>query len=389
MAIDKQKAALSSVFAAIFLTIMKIVVGIFTGSLGIMSEALHSALDLVAAVITYFAVKFSDKPADDMHHYGHGKIESFSALIETFLLLLTSGWIIYEAIEKLLFGKDAELMGIHWGILTMAISIIVDASRVKVLKKAAEEHGSQALEADALHFSSDIWSSSVVIVGLICVWLGETFNIPLLKLADPIAALGVALLVIKVSIKLGKRTIDVLLDTAPKGLSEVIATEISQMDSVLEVAEIRIRPSGAIQFIYINVGIEPHQSHKAVHAIAHCIKEKISQKVPRSDVVVSTYPVEVVGILDESINHVVECVVKKFPNCANIHNIHIYEIGEKKKITAHIQLTEDLSLKDAHALSHEIGACIACKMNDVDDVSIHFEPIEHHTDGIDVIDKTV
>lgn len=298
MVIDKQKAALSSVFAAVFLTSMKIVVGIFTGSLGILSEALHSALDLCAAVITFFAVRLSDKPADSEHHYGHGKIESFSALIETILLFITCSWIIYETVEKLFFGKSVELVGIQWGVLTMIISIVVDASRVKVLKQAAKEHGSQALEADALHFSSDIWSSSVVIGGLVCVWIGDYFNIHVLKYADPIAALGVALLVIKVSIKLGKETIDVLLDTAPKGMKEMIKNEISKITGVLQITEIRIRPSGAVQYININVGIDPNQSQRTVHTMVHEIRETISVKIPRCDIVVSTFPVDAVGSAD-------------------------------------------------------------------------------------------
>lgn len=301
MVIDKQKAALSSVFAAIFLTSMKIVVGIFTGSLGVLSEALHSTLDLFAAVITFFAVRFSDKPADAKHHFGHGKIESFSALIETVLLFITCGWIIYETVEKLFFGKGVELIGIQWGVLTMIISIVVDASRVKVLRLAAKEHGSQALAADALHFSSDIWSSSVVIGGLIFVWIGDHFNIPILKYSDPIATLGVALLVIKVSVKLGKETIDDLLDTAPNGMKEMIEKEISKITGVLQIYEIKIRPSGAVRYININVGIDPNQSQRSVHTMVHEIRETILLKIPRCDIVVSTFPVEAVGSADSSV----------------------------------------------------------------------------------------
>ncbi|EGW38181.1 cation diffusion facilitator family transporter [Desulfosporosinus sp. OT] len=300
MAIDKQKAALSSVFAAIFLTSMKIVVGIFTGSLGILSEALHSALDLGAAVITFFAVRLSDKPADDEHHYGHGKIESLSALIETVLLFITCGWIIHETVQKLFFGKGVELVEIQWGVLTMLISIIVDASRARVLKQAAKEHGSQALEADALHFSSDIWSSSVVVGGVVFVWMGDYFNIPVLKYADPIAALGVALLVIKVSFKLGKEAIDVLLDTAPEGMKEIIEMEISKISGVLQINEIRIRPSGAVRYVTVNVGIDPNQSQRTVHTLVHEIRKTISMKIPRCDIVVSTYPIEAVRSADTS-----------------------------------------------------------------------------------------
>ena len=187
---EKQHVALSSVVAAVFLTVVKIVVAIFTGSLGILSEAAHSALDLGAAIITFFAVRFSDKPADREHNYGHGKIESFSALIETLLLLATCGWIIYEAIERLFFAKAVPVTGTFWGIGIMVLSIIINISRAKALKKVAHKYGSQALEADALHFDSDVWSSLVVIGGLVCVGLGNYFKIPSPGIRGPDCRLG-------------------------------------------------------------------------------------------------------------------------------------------------------------------------------------------------------
>ena len=205
---EKQSVALSSVVAAVFLTFTKIIVGIFTGSLGVLSEAAHSALDLGAAIVTFWAVRFSDKPADQDHHYGHGKIESFSALMETALLLLTCVWIIYQAAQKLLFGKPLVVSGSWWGIAIMVISIVINISRAKALKRIAQKYNSQALEADALHFSSDVWSALVVIGGLLCVWCGAKFKIPIMNYGDPVAALGVSLLVIVVSFKLGKRTVD-------------------------------------------------------------------------------------------------------------------------------------------------------------------------------------
>ncbi len=384
MVIDKQKAALSSVFAAVCLTAMKIAVGIFTGSLGILSEALHSAIDLFAAVITLFAVKISDKPADSEHHYGHGKIESFSALIETVLLFITCGWIIYESVEKLFFGKAKELMGVQWGVLIMIISIIVDSSRVKVLKKVAKQYGSQALEADALHFSSDVMSSSVVIAGLICAGIGDYLKMPVLKLADPIAALGVAILVIKVSIKLGKETIDVLLDTAPKGMREMIEQETGSIDGVLQVAEIRIRPSGGTQYIHLSIGVEANESHRNVHNIVHEIREKISKKILRSDIVVSTFPVEAVNITDLSINHVLEKIVLQFPGCLNVHNVHVYEVEGRKNITAHIEVKENLVLKDSHELSHQIENMVQNEIKNVDNVSLYFERFEQEEQTEDI-----
>ena len=292
MEMDKQKAAFSSVIAAIFLTTLKTIIGIFTGSLGILSEAIHSGIDLFAAVITLFAVRISDKPSDRNHHYGHGKIENFSALVETILLFITCGWIVYEAIEKLFFGKSVELIGIQWGVLTLVISIIVDYSRVKVLRKASQQHGSQALEADALHFSSDILSSSVVIIGLVCVWIGDYFAIPILRYADPIAALSVALLIIKLSLKLGKETIDVLLDTAPEGIKEIILSETSSINGVLQVADIKVRPSGPVTYVEINVGLDSNHDHRKVHSIVHEIKERLQKKILRCYIVVSTFPVD-------------------------------------------------------------------------------------------------
>jgi len=384
MVIDKQQAALSSVFAAIFLTGMKLGVGFFTGSLGILSEALHSTLDLCAAVITFFTVRVSDKPADVKHHYGHGKLESFSALIETILLFITCGWIIYEAGEKLFLGKTVELVGIHWGVLTMLISIAVDYSRVRVLKKAAKQHASQALEADALHFSSDVWSSSIIIAGLVCVWLGNKFNIPFLKLADPIAALGVALLVIKVSIHLAKDAIDVLLDTAPRGMKEMINKEIKEVLGVLQIADIRVRAAGAFYYIDVNIGTDPSLSHGEVHAIVHEIRERIYAKIPRCDIIISTFPAPAGEVAANGINPVIRNIIGQFTNCTNVHNIHVYEIDGKKKVTAHIELKENLTLKETHDLAHKISQAIQQTVAEIDSVNIYFECAEQVMEAEDI-----
>ncbi len=210
----KQQVALSSVLASILLTVMKLVVGLMTGSIGIISEAAHSALDFGAAALTLFAVKMSDKPADSKHHYGHAKVESVSALIETGLLVVTSVWIIYAAVERLISGTiDIEVT--WYAVAVMVISIVVDFSRSRALKKVAKETNSQALEADALHFSSDILSSAVVLLGLIFVSIGIAW-------ADAVAGIAVALLVGWAAFSLGKKTIDVLIDAAPEGLAERI-----------------------------------------------------------------------------------------------------------------------------------------------------------------------
>ena len=207
--VSKKGAALSSILAAVFLTTMKFVVGILTASLGIISEALHSLLDMLAALITFVAVSLSDRPADKEHQYGHGKIENLSAFFESILLVITCIWIIYEAISRLVSG-NTEIKVTIWSYIVVIIAMAIDLGRSRVLFRAAKEHNSQALEADAIHFSTDILSSAVVLLGLICADFGY-------YTADAISAIGVAIIVLTISYRLGKRAIDVLLDKVPKG----------------------------------------------------------------------------------------------------------------------------------------------------------------------------
>jgi cation diffusion facilitator family transporter len=372
---EKQRVAFTSVLAAIFLTVIKIIIGVMTGSLGMLAEAAHSALDLGAALVTFFAVRMADKPADMEHNYGHGKIESFSALIETALLLVTCGWIMYEAVDRLFLGKTAPIDTVQatWGVGIMVLSIIINVSRARALKRVAKKYGSQALEADALHFDSDVWSSLVVIGGLICVAIGDYFNIPVLDYGDPIAALGVSVLVILVSVKLGKRTIDVLLDTAPEGMISGVLHEVNSVKGVLDVASVRVRPSGPNYFIDLNVGIGKNESHRVVHLIVDEIRDRIQKKIPNSDVVISTFPISVSGAEDREVYHAVKGIVDRFPICTNIHNIHVYEVAGKKYIAVHIEVKELMSLKESHELSHTISSRIQAAMNDIEDVSVNFE----------------
>src|SRR5438874_898518 len=191
MRAEKRAVARNSVFAAILITGLKIVVGLSTGSLGLLSEAAHSGLDLIAAVITFFSVQVSDKPADADHQYGHGKVENFSAFIETGLLLLTCFWILFEATRRLFF-RHIEIQPSLWAFAVLLLSMMVDFWRSRALGATAMRYDSQALEADALHFRTDIWSSGVVVVGLALVWAGHRYEVPYLRTADPIAAIIVA-----------------------------------------------------------------------------------------------------------------------------------------------------------------------------------------------------
>ncbi|MFA4924429.1 MAG: cation diffusion facilitator family transporter [Ignavibacteriaceae bacterium] len=282
MANEKNKVALSSFVAAIFLTSFKLIVGFSTGSLGIISEGVHSFFDLLAAGMTLIAVRYSDVPADYNHHYGHGKIENFSALIETLLLLLTCAWIIYEAVHRLTSGK-LEIEVTFWSFFVIITSMLIDFTRSRALAKAAKKFNSQALEADALHFSSDILSSFVVLIGLIAY----TFNI---RTADSIASIVVAFVVVVVSYRLGKRAINVLLDAAPQGINEKVKKIINDMKIVHDVHDIKIRNSGPDIFIEMNIHLQGDTPLQDAHKIASAIEEEIQSKVKNSTVHIHMEP---------------------------------------------------------------------------------------------------
>lgn len=287
---EKRRAAQSSVAAAVFLTSIKIIVGVTTGSLGILAEAAHSALDLIAALATFLAVRLSDRPADEQHRYGHGKIENFSALVETVLLLITAAWIIYEAVQRLFF-ESAQVDASVWAFVVMGLSIAVDTAVSRALSRAAKAHHSQALEADALHFSTDIWSSSVVIVGLIGVKLGEWFPaLAFLGRADAIAAIVVAIIVIFVSLQMGRRTVLALLDTAPEGLPDKIKTAVEAIPGVVDCHRVRVRQSGPYLFVDAHVALAGNPPLSVAHDMVLKIEEAIHHVAPRADIVVHADP---------------------------------------------------------------------------------------------------
>jgi len=276
---EKRAVALSSVVAAIFLTLFKLVVGLLTHSLGILAEALHSGLDLIAALVTYFAVRVSDHPPDDKHQYG------------TILLLITSIWIIYEAIIRL-FVESVEIDANNWAFGVMVISIVVDIGRSRALFRVAHKYNSQALEADALHFSTDIWSSSVVIGGLFLVKLSESLGSKWswLNKGDAVAAFFVAIIVIYVSIQLGKRAVVVLLDTAPPGLAPSIVETARKVSGVQNVLAVRVRQAGATFFADLTIVVDPQKSLGEAHAIAEVVEKSIRSQIKSCEVLVHVDP---------------------------------------------------------------------------------------------------
>ena len=287
---EKKSVALSSVIAAVGLTVFKIVVGFATGSLGILAEAAHSGLDLMAAMMTFLAVRISGKPADQDHLYGHGKVENLSGLFETLLLLATCIWIIYEATHRLLF-HPVDVKVTFWSFAVMATSIGVDLSRSRMLYRAAKKYNSQALEADALHFSTDIWSSAVVILGLVSVRLSEWVpGWAFLHQADSIAAVLVGLIVVYVSMRLGIRTVQALLDVAPSGVEKKIRSAVEIVPGVADCHNVRVRYSGPQLFVDIHVLIDGNKTLEEAHRLTEEIERVIQQMVPNADVTVHPEP---------------------------------------------------------------------------------------------------
>jgi cation diffusion facilitator family transporter len=367
---EKRAAAGNSILAAVFLTVLKLIVGLITGSLGILAEAAHSLLDLVAAVVTFLAVHISAKPADHEHTYGHGKIENFSALFETVLLFATCAWIIYEAVRRIVFAT-IEINPSVWAFLVMAVSIGVDVSRSRMLYRAAHKHHSQALEADALHFSTDIWSSSVVIVGLVLVWLGQNVfqgASKVLHRADAVAALGVAAIVFFVSFRLGRRTVDVLLDRAPDGLPQKLREAASQVDGVLGVGQVRVRRSGPAFFVDLTVDVDRNQSFERTHSIADAVEARVQSIAPGADVVVHTDPREVER---ETMAKRIRAVA--YRNQMAVHNIGLHEDKGRVFIDLHLEVDDHLSLQQAHEMASHIERDLRQEMSNIEQIYVHLE----------------
>lgn len=382
---EKQAAATSSVWAAIFLSIIKLIVGLLTGSLGMLAEAAHSALDLVAAVVTFLAVRFSDRPADADHTYGHGKIENFSALIEALLLVITCVWIIYEAVQRLFF-HTVEIEANFWSFAVMIASIVINVSRSRMLYATAHKHGSQALEADALHFQTDVWSSYVVLGGLALVWLGQNVDPAheeLFTKADAIAALGVAVIVALVTYDLGKRTVDVLLDRAPAGIADQLAAAAAEVDGVLSVPNVRVRRSGATLFVDMIVAVDRNLSFEGTHALAEAVEARVQLVSPGADVVVHTDPQE-----NDRENVAERCRAVAARYRVGVHNISVHDADGMLLVDLHLEVDDHLSLRQAHDLTRQLEGALRTENPAIKRVNTHIESRGTGTgNGRDVTDQ--
>ncbi|MGQ9626961.1 MAG: cation-efflux pump [Anaerolineae bacterium] len=366
---EKRLVTLGSVVATIFLIGLKLGVGLWTGSLGILAEAADSGLDLIATLITFFAVRLSDKPADAHHTYGHGKVENLSALAETFILLLTCLWIISEAINRLFFEK-VVVEANFWAFAVICVSIAVNFFRSRFLRRAALKYKSQALEADALNFSTDILSSLVVIFGLILVRVGDSYGWSALGKADAVAALGVAMIVIYVSLQLGRRAVSVLLDAAPEGIVQQIKEQVRRVPGVCSLKQVRVRRAGAYSFADMTISVERSASFEQAHAVAAEVEAAVSKLLPRADVVVHIDPV---AREDESVADSVRLIASRYGLL--VHDLHIYDVRGRFHLELHVEVDESLSLGEAHRLVSQFEKEVMSNLKNIAQVNSHIEPI--------------
>jgi cation diffusion facilitator family transporter len=360
---DKEKAALGSVAASAGLTVAKAVIGLLTGSLAILSEAGHSLIDFSATVLTYFAVRVSGKPADAEHQYGHGKIESVSALAETALLFLLSGVVIFEAVQGLAASRTHAVEATAAAFVVIAVSIVVDFFRARTLKRVAEATSSEALEADALHFGSDMWSSIAVLIGLCGVAFGYSW-------ADATAALVVAVFICIAGWRLGRRTIDTLTDTAPAGVSERVTAIARRVPGVVAVERVRARPAGAVLFVELSVGVSRTLPLDRVAAINERLTRAIRTDMPNAEVTITTKPR---ALDDETVRERVMMIARN--RGLAIHHVAVQAISGTLSISADLEVEGTQPLTAAHEVASGLEEAVRDELGPDVEVETHIEPL--------------
>jgi cation diffusion facilitator family transporter len=372
---EKRWVAGVSIVWALLITLLKLAVGLWTNSLGILSEALHSSLDLAAAAITFFSVRVSDQPADSDHQYGHEKVENISAFVQTALLLATCVWIVYEAVGRLLF-RHVEVEPSIWAVLVMGASMAVDWFRARALMRVARKYNSQALEADALHFSSDVWSSLVVIFGLVLVWAGRKYDRPELQVADALAAMAVSGIVAGICVRLGKRTVDALIDAAPVGMRARLYDEVQAVEGVLGADRIRVRHAGNRYFVDANIAVHRTATFEQVKHISDAVQARILHHLPGADVMIHTEPMARGG---EDLFEKVKAVAAR--HAVNVHDLSVLDAGRDEGVASeaglhlemHLEVSDSLTLQQAHDLVDRVEGEIRAEAPTLASINTHIE----------------
>jgi cation diffusion facilitator family transporter len=359
----QRRIALVSVGAAVVLIAVKLVTGLATGSLGFLSEAAHSGTDLVAALLTLFAVGVAIRPADVGHQYGHGKAEHLSALAEASILVAASLAIMYVAIRRLVEGT-AEVEATWWAFLVILLVIAIDAARTTVSLRASRQYQSAAFGASALHFGSDLAGSTAVLVGLLATRAGYPGG-------DAIAALFVAVLVLAAAGRLIRQNVDVLMDTAPADALEAAQRAIETLDPSVTLRRLRMRRAAGRHFADVVIGVPPGAAVGQGHAAADAVEEAVERALPGADVVVHVEPVDTgVGLTERAL-----AAALRVPRVREVHNVAVLDVGGRREVSLHLKLPGSFTLAEAHDIAEQVEREILADLPEVDAVRTHLEPL--------------
>ena len=368
----KRSAALSSVLAAFGITLLKLITGILTGSLGMLGEAAHSGIDLIAAAMTLFTVRVSDLPADAEHNYGHGKLESVSAGVEIVLMAGSALWVAWEALERILHRRHLFLHFSVWPFLVLLLSITVDLTRSRNLRRVAREQRSEALAADAVHFGTDIWSAAAVFLGLAASYTGEHLGIRGLELADPIAALLVTIVIAYVAAQLARRTLDSLLDAMPPEVRaqqrEDLIREIEAIPDALKAERIRVRRSGSDYFVDLTLSLPRNLTFQRAEQVTSAAMEAVQRQLPGADVVIHTLPT---ASLDESVFERIRAVAAQAN--LSVHDVSVQNRNGRLAVEQHLEVPETMPLREAHELVTGLEGAIRREVPGIASLLTHIE----------------
>ena len=364
---EKRRVALHSMLAAAAMTALKVAAGIVSGSLGVLSDAAHSALDLAGATLTFFSVRVSDRPADENHPYGHGKVENISAFIEAGLMAISCAWIIWEALQRI-YRHTVELHHSVWPVLVLLTSIGVDYWRSRQLREVADRTGSPALATDAFHFASDIWATLAVLGGLAASWLGKQFGIPGLRYADPFAAVVVSLMILRMTWQLTRETVGALTDQIPVETRKRVIDEVEGVEGVLAVEQARVRRSGAAYFADLTLALPSRSTFEHTGELVRAATEAVQRALPEADVVIHTVPRQAHA---QSIFDRVRAVAAR--NNVSVHELSVQSHLGRLRVEQHVELDENMSLLEAHAFITAMEQEILREAPEVDSVLTHIE----------------
>ena len=362
---EKLQVARASAIAGGSLALLKLAIGILTGSLALISEGIHSSLDFVVTLATWFSVKTADVPADREHHYGHGKIENLTAFAQSILLLITGIWIVWEAYSHLV-EQTHIMVGRTWyaAVAVVIVSLLVDFSRSRALARAARKYHSQALEADALHFGTELLSSAAVLVGLLFVKYGG----PRFWMADPVAAIFVATVMIVTGLRLGRRAADVLIDRAPEGVEEEVQALVKSVAGVRDVSRVRARQSGARTFVDATITVDPSIGLAAGHEISDNAELRVTEKFPNLDMIVHVEP----AAPEEDPTFVIRKMADALK--VRLHAIRIRDFDGHLYINFHAEFPPEMTLAAAHQRVTDLEEKIRAAIPQTAEIISHIEP---------------